>query len=129
MLDWIKVANHMSRTLETSAFGLYDFDIMPDLIKYEQITSGDLQGVAIVDDNDNPIIIRQYNEPALKYILSAVAQEIVEGIQLSGTLEDLSDVTYHNIQNYSDLKNQVIINTGQYWTNYPVSALGISGTS
>jgi len=120
MLDITTIKNETIGILQTSAGGLFDFEKMPDHIKYDQ----EDDGRAKLNSNNEIIILKQYEEPALELILSAIDNGIINAFKTSGTLDDFSDVEYNNLA-----KNDLLIYDGIDWINTSVSGINLSGNN
>lgn len=119
MLNSNTIKNETKGLLETSAGGLFNFERMPRHIKYDQNDNG----TAKLNSNNEIIVIKEFELPALEYIVSAVDGGIIEAFKTSGTLDDFSDVEYNNLS-----KNDLLVYNGVDWVNTSVSGINLSGS-
>jgi len=84
--------------IETLSENGFNFNIMSNHIVYDQVTSGDLKGTTRLGKDNTPIIIKEYDEPALSIMMESIASSIVDEIKTEMILDDVSNISATEVE-------------------------------
>ena len=84
----------------------FNIPIMPNHTVYQQVSAdspnGPAKGTAIIGADNKPVILKQYDEPALSLMMGAISKETVDHIHENFTVAEISDVSFTLPKQYAE---------------------------